>query len=501
MLRIVCPLVLLLLMSCVTSSEETRLRILQPDGSPATNATAYVWDANKHSAKQELKDADDGWLSLNDDQRNWTSIIAIKAPGTAVSIWPLGLTTIKDGILKLRSNVPIQGRVLDVNAKPMQNVQIEVIAIGSGSYLHIDRAVLQSIPMLKTFTDADGKYELPGIVLNDYDFPIGGTLLASIDNETVKANNIGSFEVKWPNQDDAANNPLLSSFDVNDIVMRPVRTLRGKLIDRTTNKPLAAVGLRAYFPHAAFTSQTDDAGAFLLEDVPSYVPLQVELTSNQFAHPIRLAEAESSAAVADELVFRLPTKRTFQATVQDATSLSAPLTTMEVIISQAIEFEGGWSATTYMTWGNMGPSGLVGSDGHVEIKIPSGDCKLEIKPHSLYQRPYEVEPITIGGAASAPMTISLKRNPGVLLQFNRSREDSGPMQLGQQLLVEAHIKGQSDRTDVVEGNQSFIATKAWGDQVDIHVMYYDQESQRRVQIGKTITIATSPESWLHTFSP
>ncbi len=273
------PFLLLVLFSLSLSQTPTRAasqtgpitrQVLLPDGKVAAGAdvTLHLFEG------QDIKTTTDkrGYFSLSPspNARLYNALIIVDVPGCSLTFTPvrpgLGLEQNIQKINLVKDN-PRVGKVIGADEKAVADAEVILTIYGFGAYYNA--LILQSphhikVPQLVTHTDEQGNFSLRGLNLqgkSEQDWRrdgMSGWAKATIAGKTW----LGRWrDAERKNEDE----PFL-------IQLKPTVTVRGKIVDDETKKPIvgAEINYEGYSAAPEFTQTLLSAndGLFELKDLP-----------------------------------------------------------------------------------------------------------------------------------------------------------------------------------------------------------------------------------------
>jgi RNA polymerase sigma factor (sigma-70 family) len=263
-----------------------RGRVLDPDGKPLTGAEVTLWahfgydgayslewhpeTAGPFRPKLLAKSGEDGRFTatfhksdvtenpLNMWEQPWRLVQVVAAAKGYGPDWA-SLVSLDKGELTLRlakDDVPIKGRVLDLEGRPVVGATIQVARVTIGGNLH--HSLWQSSWAGLTgdlTTDREGRFSLTGVGR-------GREVLLSIEGPGIEHKLV---EVKTP----AADRGSTPGPEV-EIVAGPTKSVEGTIVAKGTGKPLA--GIVVYGDeeahHRRVRTVTDERGRYRLIGLP-----------------------------------------------------------------------------------------------------------------------------------------------------------------------------------------------------------------------------------------
>jgi hypothetical protein len=164
-----------------------RGRVVAPDGKPVPRATVYLlgWKQDRTAAKPETVATTDADGQFRYDASRIPSglispMLVATAGGLACDWEPVQ----RDGpemTLRLAAEVPVRGRLLDLEGKPVAGAAVKLLSVGTTTdgnlqaafnamrlnpeWLHFEKRIIPLAPAFtpEAKTDADGRFELKGI--------------------------------------------------------------------------------------------------------------------------------------------------------------------------------------------------------------------------------------------------------------------------------------------------------------------------------------------------
>jgi RNA polymerase sigma factor (sigma-70 family) len=272
-------------------------QVLDPDGKPLPGARIYAYVSYVLSGPgQEARHvrattAADGRFRFTLDRAAfdrmepdtaWDQVTVVAAASGYGPAWETFRRPDEAGALKLRlvkDNVPITGRVLDLEGRPIPGVAVRATAIELALHNNLDawiqatRAtktpwneasdgrldlVVPILPRPEVTTDADGRFRLTGIGRDRIvTISLRGPTIAARDGETyVITRAVPSFHVPLNLRAPELGN-LVFYGATADIAAAPTKPIVGTVRDKDTGRPLAGVTIQ---------SQLMAAGGTLLRD-------------------------------------------------------------------------------------------------------------------------------------------------------------------------------------------------------------------------------------------
>jgi RNA polymerase sigma factor (sigma-70 family) len=264
-------------------------QVLDPDGRPVNGAKVYLcysmvwWWQLSHaridvprpadaSAKNELLSAsprvttgDDGKFRLTLSRRDFDQAILDEGAQPAViavaggygPAWgAIGGKTANLTLRLVRDDVPINGRILDEDGKPVGGASLRVTSLGTRAGQKDKWAgPVPGLPATVT-TGADGRFRLTGLGRDrNVVLQLAGK---NIQHRPIIPVTLPAGSFANPKTQDAGSN-LLATFD---FVARASRSIRGVVKDKASGKPLAGVRMTSQETEAI--AYTDNEGRYEL---------------------------------------------------------------------------------------------------------------------------------------------------------------------------------------------------------------------------------------------
>jgi beta-lactamase regulating signal transducer with metallopeptidase domain len=260
-----------------------RGKVLRPDGSPAAGAKVVltVLGTARHKWTLATTSAGPGgeftlWIAAlkRENGRPWIAWLTAQAAGCGLqwaTVDEFKGNPIEPVLLKLAPEVPVHGRIVDLEGRPVRDVRVKVFSqraagIGGGSVPTLDDDVQPSVR-----TDADGRFVLGGI---------GADRVAGVDirGETVA---YAKFQVDTRKN---RTTPLRRGFADRIPIFgpdftfeaAPTRPIVGTVRDADTGQPLAGftvessiiAGMLGTDPAGGLRTVTDVRGRYRLVGLP-----------------------------------------------------------------------------------------------------------------------------------------------------------------------------------------------------------------------------------------
>jgi len=282
-----------------------RGQVLTPDGKPAAGATVgvfgpmYLLDVPKRPVAT-TKSGTDGTFEITYSRlafggplsRNWrTAAIAATLPGFGFQ-WTrwIDVDPAKTPVIKLVRDVPIRGRVLNLEGKPVPGVRARVFSVNRQWERNLDAwfAARKSDPSGRSnianfadyvsgyptdwnpqsATDADGRFTLTGL---------GADRIVRLDFQGDLITYSPALVATRPVVPDLPNyggdrEPLRGAEFT--LTLRPTRAVVGTIRDAATGAPLAGVGVRSEYLEGSYLlndqmrTETDAHGHYELRGMP-----------------------------------------------------------------------------------------------------------------------------------------------------------------------------------------------------------------------------------------
>ncbi len=261
---------------------EVKGRVLGPDGKPFPGARVFqVSDAATKKADTPVRVTTDSdgqfhlaFKSANFDPQGKAKL-AVTAKGFGPD-WIEFTTEHKDEITMrlVKDDIPIEGRVLDLEGHPVTDVHVRVIGLMQGD---VDDWLVKtrrhSYPQLKKRINPEGLGESVGVVTGkDGRFRLIGlgrdrVMHIQLDGDTIER---GDFEVvtrlELPQGLSKGNNGVYPARF--DHLAGPGKSMTGTVRDKRTGKPIAGIGVACPITSSWILATTDAQGRFRLTGIP-----------------------------------------------------------------------------------------------------------------------------------------------------------------------------------------------------------------------------------------
>lgn len=243
-----------------------RGRVFDPDGKPFSGAKIYLIGSANQPQKIRVRAVSglDGrfrftfprteyfeaaWIRVVREMWRWCDIVAA-APGYGPARVMVRDVDAKAGLsLHLREEVPIEGRVRDLEGRPVEGAEVRAIGpymVGSWSCL------LDTVT-----TDKEGRFRLTGV---------------GRDVEMELRVSAASIETQWIKVKTPAKGPIATV----EVLAAPTKPVEGTIRGRDSGKPLAGVevlavpiGFDIFFDHLhTLRTVTDERGHYRLVGLP-----------------------------------------------------------------------------------------------------------------------------------------------------------------------------------------------------------------------------------------
>jgi protocatechuate 3,4-dioxygenase beta subunit len=264
---------------------EVRGQVLDPDGRPVAEAKLYLTKstANSLAPAPQAKSGSDGRFRLAVTKSELDKSTMGKPSPQIMAVadgygcdWEVVGSAEKELTLRLVKDMPIRGRILDPDGRPVVGAKVTVASVCTpkgddlGDYLEAHRkgdgyafvkawgGALAGQPAMLT-TGADGRFKLAGVGRERVVyFHVEGPAIATVDLTvmTRAAEKVGDV--------------YGGSFDYVAVASRPIR---GVVRDKTTGKPLAGASVGFGPPYTQWMAVTDKEGRYELLGLaksPSY---------------------------------------------------------------------------------------------------------------------------------------------------------------------------------------------------------------------------------------
>jgi RNA polymerase sigma factor (sigma-70 family) len=269
---------------------EVRGRVLDPDGKPLAGATLSVWSgvAKKEAPRARETTGKDGRFRImvrRSDLQDRAILVASGAGhGPDWTELPRSIPAGREVTLRLiKDSVPIEGRILDLEGRPVPDVTVEVQRLGKvagrgdlGAWIdrnvdlrkkgrYLNEEGLDVLPAeaaglrLSVKTGRDGRFRLSG-------FGRDRVVRLYVRGETIEFLFLWSVTRPGPKQGWITGSfPLYAaSFDR---LVAPCKPIVGTVRDRATGKPLAGITVEGG-PGMYVRTSTDARGRYRLIGVP-----------------------------------------------------------------------------------------------------------------------------------------------------------------------------------------------------------------------------------------
>ncbi len=282
-----------------------RGQVLTPDGRPAAGATVgvfgpmYLLDVPKHPVAM-TKTGPDGRFEIAYSRlsfgghlnRTWRTVtIAATLPGFGFqwTNWTY-IDPAKTPVLKLVRDVPIRGRVMNLEGKPVPGVRVRILSVDKQWEKDLDAgfAAMKSDPRglsrrrsfadfcsgyptdwnPQSTTDSDGRFTLTGL---------GADRIVRLDLQGDLITYSTALAVTCPIVPEIPNhgaNPEPLRGAEFTLTLRPTRAVVGTIRDAATGAPLAGVGVRSEYLEGSpyindqIRAETDAKGHYELRGMP-----------------------------------------------------------------------------------------------------------------------------------------------------------------------------------------------------------------------------------------
>lgn len=489
--------------SVLSQTPAAGFSVRRPDGQPAAGARLHLVQFPRGKTPTEWRGQanDQGVFTLPAEPGESTDgCLTIDHPDCSIAIartgrWglhsPDGTRPPAGRVFQLKPQRAFRGRVVDKDQKGIGGAQVVTTLLGARTYvalaLHDARSGL--LPELGAVSGPDGEFVLRGIEIEDRTLAAGRIGLAAFLQRDGRLWCGEEMTGQQRTSSEPDNDPLL-------IVVRPVVSVSGQVVDRTSGSAIAGVTVQASGggPFHLSPTTTDADGRFTIADIPSFARLAVNFDREGFC-PVRAFRYQNTRLVnltnIPNWKIALGRRVRIGGMLIDSTSGEAPLVPVEVGITAEDPQPDGWTAMAASQ--PVDDSARRRPNGSFDVWIPAGAAKLSVASSSeagAYQQPYsQTIPITVPTDGKTGWNLTVDRRPGILVQL----EATEPQLLkrhghGGNLLVDVREQGglgvtQADYTPVW-----FFPAQAWGRKLEVRM-------SRRKVIAENQTEDTELQPW------
>ncbi len=485
------------------------LTVLKPDGQPAAGARLHLVRFPRDNPPTEWRGQanEKGVFTLPAESID--GCLTIEHPDGSIAIartGPWGLHP-SDGsnppggrVFQLKPQRLLRGRVVDENQNGISGARVVITLLGARTYvplaLHDARSGL--LPELAAVSAPHGDFVLRAIDIEDRGLAAGRIGLAAFLQRDGRL---------WCGEEMTGHQGTASEPDnALVIVVRPVVSVSGQVVDRTSGSALAGVTLQASGGGAFhLTPTTTDAnGRFTLADIPSFARLQVNFYREGFC-PVRVSQNQRTRRInlthIPDWKIALGRPVRVEGTMIDSTSGDVPLVPVEVGITAEDPQPDGWMALAASQ--PVDDSARKRPNGSLDVWIPAGAAKLSVGSSSeagAYQQPYsQTIPITVPTDGKTGWNLRVDRRPGILVQL----EAMEPQRLkrhghGGDLLIDVREQGSLGVTQADYTPVWFFPAEGWGRTLEVRMA-------RRLERGVNLTedveilpwkeLVADPKTW------
>ncbi len=483
-----------------------RVQVLMPDGRPAVAANVRIRNATRFrfrdSTKAEITETrlrtdKEGWVALPEDQDLWMGLVIVDVPGTALGLWN---HMEKSNKLQLIEPFSVHGLAKTTSGQAVENAKVKVVQFGVFTYSPVFFHLLNDIEGFQTTTNSEGQFRLRGATLNDYQFAAGAKVWIRGDLNNRNLTGVQAFPFTGDSKRFVKETLRLKP--AAPVIMHPISQISGKIIDGLTGKPV--VGAEITPDHVSYIEgrpvKTDQSGAFVLKDVPTYRKRSFRIDHESLAKQVRVMErvaADPRNPSTTDMVVQVWPKLKFSAQVVEAEKAKVPCTPLTVSFDQTQEPLSGWESTSKGSVGNIGPAAMCDSEGRFSLDIPSGPLRL--RAYSSFpnrRKPYDHTWSLDNRSNETPpeRTLAIPRQVGLLAKIVLTDSRFDNQGFWDNLIVSVGRTGGRSFSYADRHSQWFFPVERWGDQVDVEIEQRMDDGQRVHLLEKT-TFTTDSNVW------
>lgn len=420
----------------LSAAEKWPSEVIGSDGKPVEKATfhmvyeeradrshAWTWGVDQI----DLADWEKGLRFDDENQNRQFQYLVIESPGCAPGVYQYA----EPKVFTLEKEFWVEGKVIDVEGKPVPDAELTLGEFGLHTYTHILLDVMAGkLAWVQTKTDKDGKYRFKGATLNGFGFDVGVEVMARVmkKGKPMVGGSALSFVSESPLFEEARKRRYFEEGE--KITVRPCDEITGVVVDAVTGKPIAGADIMA--DGIFYDPALDKKGGIMTDKDGRFSISKVRCETLAVEHP----DYFSGNLIPEEgwrekkhhrLEIKLaPLVKTTLRFV-DSHSGKAPLVPLAFAYAMETPAGEGWmfkmktdgDCSPLISWEPL----EIPADGVFVGKLPAGKCQIECLLPSRYsgeeECPYaKNHELNIPAAGDGTLKVELVRKPGVLLALN-----------------------------------------------------------------------------------